>query len=135
MVRRNEMTNYKQIFIINNDLKMGKGKIAVQCCHGEVLFLECVFELRYHIKAIDEKYDAWRQENIKPIGTMTKVVLKASENEMMSLCETMNRHEINHFKVFDLGKTQIEAGILTCVCVEPLDEVQCDALFGHLKLL
>ena len=28
----------KQVFIINSDLKMGKGKIAVQVAHGEVIY-------------------------------------------------------------------------------------------------
>ena len=30
------MTNFKQIFIVRTDLKMGKGKIAAQCSHAAV---------------------------------------------------------------------------------------------------
>lgn len=28
--------NVKQILIVRTDLKMGKGKIAAQCCHGAI---------------------------------------------------------------------------------------------------
>jgi len=128
------MTTYKQIFIINTDLHMGKGKIAAQCSHGTTLYMESI-AYGYKSNSYYERYRMWRDFGVEPIGTMPKIVLKASEEEMCSLCEMMDRYLIRNFKVFDLGKTQVESGSFTCICVEPLDEVQCDELFGHLKLL
>lgn len=129
------MTYYKQIYIINNDLKMGCGKIAAQTSHGTVLYMEYIDDFRRENELTEPVYLKWRNFDIYPIGTMTKIVLKATESELNSLCNIMDKKFITYFKVFDLGKTQVEAGSFTCVCVEPLDEVQCDELFRHLKLL
>ncbi len=132
----------KQIFIINKDLKMGVGKIATQVAHGEVLYIEHIKEIEsdcFDVNENDDKkcssYIKWREFDIKPIGTMTKIVLKASENEMNKIHENLDNLNILHFKVFDLGKTQVNKGSFTCICVEPLEEVITDKLFGHLNLL
>lgn len=132
----------KQIFIINKDLKMGVGKIAVQVAHGEVLYMEKIHDIMsdwFNIETGDDKkhdsYIKWRNFDVKPIGTMTKIVLKASEDEMNNIHKELNTLDIFHLRVFDLGKTQVNKGAFTCICVEPLEEVVTDKLFGHLSLL
>lgn len=132
----------KQVFIVNKDLKMGVGKIAVQVAHGEVLYMERIHGISRGWldieKGDDYRYDSyndWRNFNVKPIGTMTKIVLKASEEEMNKISKELDNLNIVYFKVFDLGKTQVDKGSFTCICVEPLEEVMTDKLFGDLSLL
>lgn len=79
-------THLKQTFIINTDLKMGAGKIAVQVGHGAVLYTEYVYD-RYGSKyqqvngsvrdsayrhvdtdIILSRYIHWRACEVKPIG-------------------------------------------------------------------
>lgn len=127
---------YKQVFIINSDLNMGKGKIAVQVAHAEVYYMEELLD--YALGDSPEninlysRFIAWREEKH---GLMKKVVLKATEEEMNKiLCELVVK-EIEKFAVYDRGLTQIAPNSFTCIVVEPLEEDKCDKLFGHLKLL
>lgn len=126
----------KQIFVINSDLKMGKGKIVGQAAHAVVYYME---EILLYIegkapenKRLFERFVAWREEDH---GLMKKVVLKATQAEMQKiLCELAIRG-IEKFAVYDRGLTQIPEGSFTCIIVEPLEEEKCDELFGRLKLL
>jgi len=119
----------KQVFIINQDLKMGKGKIAVQVAHGEVLYMEQAFDEGY---LHPENYISWRKDDDE---LMKKVVLKATENQIDEIIEELCFQKIWCSVVYDRGLTQIPEDSLTCVVVEPLLEEQCDKLFGNLKLL
>lgn len=119
---------YKQVFIINQNLNMGKGKIAVQVAHGEVYFMELAFDEGYtHL----DYYKAWRNEEDE---LMKKVVLKATESQIDELMGELAYRKIWCMAVYDRGLTQIPEDSLTCVVVEPLPEEQCDELFGRLKL-
>ncbi len=42
---------------------------------------------------------------------------------------------LRKMKLSSIGKTQVNKGNFTCICVEPLEEVITDKLFGHLNLL
>jgi PTH2 family peptidyl-tRNA hydrolase len=130
----------KQTFIINSDLDMGKGKIAVQVAHGEVLYMEYI---QFLIVKFDEegpdnvlvRYLDWRAGEIEPIGMMKKVVLKESEKEMKRILQELGDRKIKSFSVYDKGITQVESNSFTCICVEPIEEAVSNELFGHLKLL
>ncbi len=126
---------FKQIFLINKDLKMGVGKVAVQVAHGEVLYMENLFSMNYP----DEKhgkYDEWRSNTPEdPIGMMKKVVLKASEYEIRDIFIKLRNLNIWAYLIFDHGLTQIPENSLTCLVVEPLEESKCDKLFHSFKLL
>ena len=127
---------FKQIFIINSDLKMGKGKIVGQALHAMVYYMD---EILLYVegkapenKRLFERFVTWREEDN---GLMKKIVFKSSEEEMNRiLCELAIRG-IEKFAVYDRGLTQIPEGSFTCIIVEPLEEEKCDELFGHLKLL
>jgi len=117
----------KQVFIINKDLEMGKGKIAVQAAHGEI----------YYMLYLDKPYSSGHTEFHEWMknGVMKKVVLKASEDEIVAISQTLNKQQKWYHLIYDLGLTQIKKGSLTCLIVEPLEEELTDKLFGHLKLL
>jgi peptidyl-tRNA hydrolase, PTH2 family len=126
----------KQIFILNSDLKMGKGKLVGQAAHAIVYYMD---EILLYVegkapgnKELFERFVTWRKEDN---GLMKKIVFKASEEEMNRvLCELAVRG-IEKFAVHDRGLTQIPEGSFTCIVVEPLEEGKCDELFRHLKLL
>lgn len=119
----------KQVFIINNDLKMGKGKIAVQVAHGEVEYMNMLLGIHNRSHQKFKSYYKWTDG-----GVMKKVVLKATEKEIMAVYYALNHLHWRHI-VYDMGLTQIPKNSVTCLVVEPLEEEQCDKLFRHFKLL
>ena len=118
---------FKQVFIINSDLKMDKGKIAVQTAHGEV----------YYMLYLDKPYSSGHTEFHEWIkdGVMKKIVLRASEDEITAISQSLDKQRVWYHIVYDLGLTQVAKGSLTCLVVEPLEEEQTQKLFGNLKLL
>ncbi len=127
---------FKQIFIVNSDLKMGKGKMIGQAAHAVVYYME---ELLLYLEGkapeneiLFERFIKWREEDH---GMMKKIVLRASEQEMNEILFEMASRGIEKFAVYDRGLTQIPEGSFTCIIVEPLEEEKCGELFRHLKLL
>ena len=129
----------KQVFIVNKDLKMTCGKVCVQIAHGEVLYIEDVLNIPQCNKHADskivERYFLWREKTNGPIGMMKKIVLKATEQEILDITENMLKHEIKCYLVFDKGMTQVPQDSLTAICIEPIEEEKAKELFGSLKLL
>lgn len=118
--------SFKQIFIVNSDLGMRAGKVAVQTAHAEVYFMELAFDEGY---TRPEYYKAWYNEGMK------KVVLKATEDQIDEIQAELAFQKIWCTAVHDRGLTQVPENSLTCIVVEPLPEEQAGKLFGHLKLL
>lgn len=123
----------KQVFVVDKGLKMGKGKIAGQVAHGEVLYMEKVLEpFGHHDSIFISRYNSWRYDHSE---CMKKIVLKATADEMDEISGELCHRNIWSSGVHDMGLTQVAEDSLTCVVVEPLDEELCDELFGGLKLL
>lgn len=129
----------KQMFLVNTDLKMGCGKMCAQVAHAEVLYMENVMIDYADIEKPDSvfysQYEQWKDSSVKPIGTMKKVVLKATEQQMHDISYILYKENINYYRVWDLGNTQVKKGSFTCFCTEPVEEKIADEIFGHLKLL
>jgi len=121
----------KQVFVINQDLKMGKGKIAVQVAHGEVFYMVKLRTRNCDI-CMDERYHDWL---IDEDCLMKKVVLKGSKYILCDLYEQLTLKNIWCKLVYDRGLTQVPENSFTCLVVEPLEEEMCDKYFAHLKLL
>lgn len=125
----------KQIYLINTDLKMDKGKTAVQVSHGGIMYMQEVMSRCVDICMLERFYD-WKAETPDdPIGMMKKIVLKSTEKEMRDIHQKLKSLNIWSYLIFDKGLTQIPENSLTCLVVEPLEESQCNTLFGNLKLL
>lgn len=125
----------KQAFLINTDLKMDKGKIAVQVAHCVIQYM---VELNKRPKddPMNERYKEWKSETPDdPIGMMKKVVLKSTKDNIVYFSNRLNSTGIWTYKIFDKGFTQVEPNSLTCLIVEPLDEETYDRLFSSMKLL
>jgi len=110
----------KAVFIVNADLKMGKGKIAAQVAHAAV---ELALKLFHKNRNLLER---WLGEGQK------KIVVKASEKEILQLLMDLPG-ECDYVVIRDAGLTQIPPGSLTVVGLAPFDEI--DKYTGKFKLL
>ena len=114
----------KMVFVINHELKMGKGKIAAQVGHAAVKATLQSGELR------PELLDAWLSTGQK------KVCVKADDVRQLEQIEQQAKHhQILTSKIHDAGHTQIPAGSYTVLALGPDEEEKLDALTGELKLL
>ena len=113
----------KLVLVINNDLKMGKGKIAAQAGHASVTATLRAGEYRPDI------LDSWLKSGQK------KVCLKSSYSEVMEFESKAKANGIQTTIITDAGKTQIPSGSLTVIAFGPDNEDKLHDLTGHLKLL
>ena len=113
----------KLVLVINNDLKMGKGKIAAQVGHASVSATLRAGEHRA------TWLDLWLKSGQK------KVCLKSSYEELIELEAKAKVDGIQIVRITDAGKTQIPSGSLTVIAFGPDNEDKLQALTGHLKLL
>ena len=113
----------KLVLVINNDLKMGKGKIAAQAGHASVTATLKAGEYRPTI------LDSWLKSGQK------KVCLKSSYDDLIELESKAKANGIQTVRITDAGKTQIPSGSLTVIAFGPDNEDILHGLTGHLKLL
>ena len=111
----------KQAILVRHDLKLPKGKIAVQVAHASV---EAV------LRSDKNVIQSWRSEG------MAKIVLKVSDMKML--------HKYNQEAkdvglvtavITDAGKTVIAPGTVTCCAIGPDEDDQIDSIISELKLL
>ncbi len=115
------MAEYKQCIIVRDDLKLSKGKLAVQVAHAAV----SAYEL-----ADEDVREAWKE------GGQKKVVLRvATLQELFELKETARRHGLPAALITDAGLTEVPPGTITVLGIGPAEVVELDKLTGHLKLL
>ncbi|MCX8158278.1 MAG: peptidyl-tRNA hydrolase Pth2 [Candidatus Diapherotrites archaeon] len=112
----------KQILIVRTDLKMGKGKVAAQCCHASIEAYETTK------KKNPEYTELWKEQG------MPKVVLKVKDEiELMQIYEKLKKY--NPVLIKDAGKTQVEPNTITCLGVGPAPSKYLDKITKNLKLL
>lgn len=115
---------YKQALIIRLDLKIGRGKIAVQCSHAAVSAAE---EARIRFP---QWWKAWLEEGQR------KIALKARDLEiLLHLENTAKRNRLPVYLVRDRGLTQVPPDTVTCVGIGPAPSNLVDKLTGDLSLL
>ena len=114
---------FKQIFLVRADLKMGKWKIAAQCCHAAIEAYEKAKSKR------PEWVEEWKSRG------MAKVVLKAdSENELLEYYSRLKK-DFPASLIRDAGHTQLEPSTITCIAAGPAPSDLLDKITGKLKLL
>lgn len=114
----------KQIYLVNHDLKMGKGKIAAQVAHVAMMWGS-------HFKGSHEF--KWEDIYVKwcVLHGQAKVVLRATTKQMEYALETIP----DALHIRDEGRTQVEPGSLTCVGLPPMSEEDVPLWIRELKLL
>ncbi len=110
---------FKQVIVVNKDLNMGKGKACAQVAHAS---------LHAFIKSPGDIRDKWLREGAK------KVVLKASEDELIKIAEEGRRQGLVVAIIHDAGLTQIAPNSLTAIAIGPDFEKKVDTVTSHLKL-
>ena len=119
-----ENRRYKQVLGVRSDLKMGKGKIAVQCSHAAVSASE---------EARKSSLDWWR---IWMHEGQSKVAVKVSGlSPILDLGRRSRENGLPFYVVRDMGLTQVEPGTVTCIGIGPGPVVKVDLLTGDLPLL
>ncbi len=111
----------KQVILVRTDLKLPKGKMAVQCAHAST---EAV--LRSH----KDDLTKWRS-----IG-MKKVVLKVTDDkELIKYKNLAEDSGLVTALITDAGRTVVEPGTITCLGIGPDKEEKIDKVTGHLKMV
>ena len=111
----------KQVIVVNNALRLPRGKLAAQVAHAAV---------GAFVEAGEEMKQAWLKSG------MAKIVLKVdAETDLISLYELAVYRNIPARLIRDAGKTVVVEGTLTCLGLGPAGDSTLDELTGQLKLL
>lgn len=123
MKKLNLNLNYKLLLVVRNDLKMGKGKAAAQCCHATIMsFTKSLLD---H----PSKVDHWLSTGQK------KVIVKVeNQNELHLLRDLAQQKGLKTSLVRDSGLTQLVPGSLTVLGIGPDEESKIDSIARDLKL-
>lgn len=118
--KSHKISDYEPVMyaFVNNDLNMGKGKIAAQVGHAVGRLIKKL------IKRPTQEYIDWDQSFYK------KIVLKATAIQMKELSEMDSAMAIH-----DAGRTQIPSGSLTVVAFPPRYQCNVPSCFSEYKLL
>lgn len=115
---------YKQVIVVRKDLKLSKGKLAVQVAHASVTAAE---QCR---KNTLEWFKSWFSEGQK------KVVVEVENLEALLLHYQMAKDAgLPAALIEDAGLTEIPPGTITCVGIGPAPAELVDKITGKLKLL
>lgn len=111
----------KQVIVMRADLKMSRGKIAAQACHGS---------LGAYKRAGETSIKKWEREGEK------KVVVKVeSLEELFEVHELVKAAGIASCLVRDAGHTEIPESTITCLGIGPDEDEKIDKITQELKLL
>ena len=115
------MSNYKQVILVRQDLKLPKGKLAAQVAHASV---ETVLRSDSNI------IKRWRLEG------MAKIVLKVrDEKELIKYFQEAKDVGLACSLITDAGRTVVAPGTKTCVGIGPEEEEKIDSLTSELSLI
>ena len=114
----------KMVFVVNQELKMGKGKIAAQVAHAAV---KATLACGERDPAL---LDAWFKTGQKKICVKGD---SAQHLEQLSIDAKKNGLLAN--KIHDAGHTQIPAGSFTVLAIGPCRDEDIETVTGDLKLL
>ena len=112
---------YKMV-IVTNDLDLSPGKLAAQVAHAAV---DCAIQLS---KKNPSLLKQWLDEGQK------KVVLKASETDILQLKAKAGSMKLCTALIHDAGRTELPPGTLTALDIGPAEDSKIDKITGQLPL-
>ncbi|MHA1753999.1 MAG: peptidyl-tRNA hydrolase Pth2 [Candidatus Odinarchaeia archaeon] len=115
---------FKQVIVIRSDLKMSKGKTAVQVAHAAVLAAE----------SARLKFDKWWRDWINE-GQKKVVVKVETLKDLIELKNKALEIGIPYALIEDRGLTELPPGTITCLGLGPAPEKVLDKLTSSLLLL
>lgn len=116
---------FKMVFVVNNSLKMGVGKIAAQVGHATLGLYRFIQGQADRVAGLK----VWEDSGSK------KVVLKAETvDHLLDMKRKAYELKVANIVVHDAGRTQVEPGSLTVLALFGRLEA-VDQITGQLKLL
>mgnify|MGYP006279760015 CR=1 FL=1 len=114
----------KQVIIVRQDLKLPKGKLAVQVAHASV---EATLRSLKHKK---DNVTEWRSEGMK------KVVVKVpDEKTMLMHLQKAKDDGLVTALISDAGRTIVEPGTRTCFGIGPDSDEKIDRITATLSMM
>ena len=111
----------KQVIVVNESLKLPKGKLAAQVAHASVAAF---------VETADEARKEWIECG------MPKIVLQCPGEEELGRLEALaQERNISAGLITDAGRTVVAAGTVTCLGLGPAEDSVLDAITGNMKLL
>lgn len=116
--------SYKQVIVFRSDLRLSKGKAAVQAGHAAVSAAE---EARKHRR---DWWQEWLDEGQRKIAVKVE-----SEKKLLELEKAALESGLPCALIADRGLTEVPAGTITCLGIGPALNDRLDKLTGTLRLL
>ncbi len=115
------MKEVKQVIVVRDDLKISRGKLAVQVAHASIIGYE---------NADREIAEVWKKQGQK------KIVLRVeSLDELMKIKEKAEKMGLPTGVVVDSGLTEIPPNTVTAIVIGPDYAEKIDKITGSLQLL
>jgi PTH2 family peptidyl-tRNA hydrolase len=115
---------YKQVIVFHSNLKLSKGKTAVQAGHAAVSAAE---EARRHRK---KWWAEWVGEGQRKIAVKVK-----TEKELLEIEKQAKDSELPCALIIDRGLTEVPPNTITCLGIGPAPSERVDRITGRLPLL
>jgi peptidyl-tRNA hydrolase, PTH2 family len=108
------MDDYIMYILVNDDLKMSKGKIGAQIGHVVEMITNKIYKTNY-LQDYDKNYKKKYQKYLN--SGSKKIILKSTQKEM----EIMMNYPDSIY-IIDAGKTQVPVGSMTVMGFYPDDK-------------
>jgi peptidyl-tRNA hydrolase len=116
-----QLKKFKQVIVVNEALKLPRGKLAAQVAHASVASL---------LVASRENIQEWLNEG------MPKVVLSGNdEAEVIRCYENALAENVSAQLIRDAGRTVVASGTITCVGIGPASAEEIDKITAELRLV
>ena len=115
------MSDYKQVILVRDDLKLTKGKMSAQASHASVGAV---------LKSHKDDIARWQDQGMK------KVILKVKDKEeLYAYKQKAEDAGLIVSLITDAGHTHLEPGTVTCLGIGPDKIEKIDKVTGKLSLI
>ncbi len=115
------MTEYKQVILVREDLKLTKGKMSAQASHASV---------GATLKSHKDDIAKWQSQGMK------KVILRVKDKEeLYAYKQKAEDAGLIVALITDAGHTHLEPGTATCLGIGPDKAEKIDKVTGKLSLI
>jgi len=112
---------YKLVIVVRKDLKLPKGKLAVQVAHAAV---------NAALDSNDAIVDVWLSEGGKKVALWCE-----DRKELAALKKAAEEKGLNAAFIADAGLTVLKPGTITCLGIGPDEEKRIDEITGKLRMI
>lgn len=112
---------FKQVIVVRKDLKLSKGKLAVQVAHASIGAYE---------KSGIEARKEWEKQGGKKV-----VLFVADLKELLRIKEGAKQYDLPCTLIRDAGRTEVPSGTVTAVGIGPCESRVVDRITGNLKMV